>query len=65
MDNSHAFVQFANNLATLPNVDGFAFIGIRHDNSRADCVVIKNPMSGMHYIGGDAQYNDLKGWIRK
>lgn len=52
-------------LATLPNRDGFKFVGILKDYTRVDCHVTKDPATGLHSVAGDATYGDLIGWIRK
>lgn len=51
-------------LAWLPNQKGFSFIGVKHDDSLVQCVVCQNEDGG-HYVGGDANFKELKGWKLK
>lgn len=49
-------------LEDLPNLEGFKFIGVRHDGTLAQCYIIKDA-NGIHIIGGAATYKELKGWV--
>ena len=51
------------NLADLPNIEDFKFIGITHDNEKKNCYVAKDKC-GNHTIKGDATWFDLIGWER-
>ena len=48
-------------LQDLPNIEGFRFVGITHDNERKECFVAKDLM-GCHTIKGEATWFDLDGW---
>jgi hypothetical protein len=48
-------------LQDLPNIEGFRFVGITHDNERRECFVAKDLM-GCHTIKGEATWFDLDGW---
>jgi len=48
-------------LQDLPNIEGFRFVGITHDNERKECFVAKDLM-GCHIIKGEATWFDLDGW---
>lgn len=48
-------------LAFLPNVDGFAFVGVKRDGSRIPCRVERGP-DGLHRIAGGL-YTELIGWM--
>lgn len=48
-------------LATLPNQDGFTFIGVLRDGRMVQCHIVKDVTTGLHCIAG-ARYSDLKGW---
>jgi len=48
-------------LQDLPNIEGFRFVGITHDNERKECFVAKDLM-GCHTIKGEAMWFDLDGW---
>lgn len=56
---------FVYSLATLPNRDGFQFVGVLKDGTGVNCHVARNPETGAHSVTGDATYGDLIGWIRK
>ena len=50
-------------LRDLPNQKNFEFIGILHGGEQAKCIVLRDPEYGTHYVGGEAQYCDLIGWL--
>jgi hypothetical protein len=52
-------------LSQLPNKIGFEFIGIGKDNQKYDCNVYYDNVKNIHRIGGQANYNQLKGWTNK
>lgn len=49
-------------LRDLPNEYGFQFVGIRHDDTQAQCYVLML-VDGCHSIRGEAAYSELKGWV--
>lgn len=49
-------------LADIPNAEGYAFTGVRHDGSFVSCTVAKDG-SGMHHIK-ELPITELKGWWR-
>lgn len=49
-------------LFSLPNQDGFQFIGILYSGMQALCVIRRNPTTGRHQIAGGATYGQLRGW---
>lgn len=51
-------------LSVLPNEDGYYFYGHHLDGWRSECV-IKKDAKGLHYISGDATYDQLIGWSVK
>jgi hypothetical protein len=51
-------------LGWLPNREGFQFIGICKDGTAKECRVARDE-TGVHFISGDAIYDELHGWREK
>lgn len=51
-------------LADLPNTAGYHFVGVTHAGDLVDCVVVRDERTGLHRVDGEANYEDLKGWMR-
>jgi hypothetical protein len=49
-------------LRDLPNQNDFQFVGIRHDDTQAQCHVMLRE-DGCCCIRGEAAYVELKGWV--
>jgi hypothetical protein len=49
-------------ISYLPNANGFRFVGVRFDGSKALCQVKECPITNLHFIIGEAEYKDLRGW---
>ena len=53
-------------LRDIPNIDGYEFIGIDHDDREIKCIVKKNPV-GCHSaydLDGNPVFIQLKYWVK-
>lgn len=53
-------------LAFLPNVNGFAFTGIKHDGSKIQCYVkfsFEGQYVALSVANNERVFNQLRGWI--
>lgn len=55
-------------LGDIPNVDGYAFTGVRHDGVEIACVVCRSGSAASTYYvafagNGEPCFSQLKGWI--
>jgi hypothetical protein len=48
-------------LSSIPNIDGFKFIGLTYENIEIECTVIKDNETGVHTIS-NGQFHSLKSW---
>lgn len=49
---------------SIPNKEGFEFIGVDKDYVRFECVVAKDEMTGLHRVEG-MPFNKMEYWLPK
>ena len=57
-------MSFTKKPDSLPNLDGFEFIGIDKQYKKRKCYVAKDK-NGMHIVKGECSYKDLITWENK